>query len=117
MISRRTLLVWGLVVPATGIAHEGHSHLQLKISADVVRVRGGVALVELVLFNTGVTAVKLRNVQVPGAEVLNFAVLGVPAGQITETRLKLKFRGAIPDIASLVLDFGSDGEKSVSFRF
>lgn len=112
MISRRAIVLGGLIWPAIGQAHEGHSHMPLTVSADAVLRRGEV-VITLTLFNAGHSAVTVFNVAVQDTVRVDFAPVTVKGGDVVDHEFVLRFTGAAPSIFTLLLDFGDRGNGPV----
>jgi len=117
MISRRAVVLGGLGMPVMAWAHEGHNHLPVTVSAEAVRKRSGAVVVTLTFFNTSTAAATLGAVRVEGGTMEGFAPVVVPAGDIVEAKITLRFDSAVPSVIPLHLDFGTRGSGSVSATF
>ncbi|MGR3636024.1 MAG: hypothetical protein ACU0BK_08850 [Shimia sp.] len=114
MITRRTFIVAGLVMPVAAVAHDGHSHLPLTVVAEGRVARGGGVVVTLTLFNTSQAPVTLSGAAVSDAALTAFEPVLVMSGSVIEAELHLSFQGNVPERFSIFLDFGDRGNGRVA---
>ncbi|MEP2530820.1 hypothetical protein [Shimia sp.] len=112
-LCRRGLILGLLALPVTVQAHAGHGVAHVVSHAEAVRVRDNTVAILLTVFNAGTEPVTLE--QVAADEASDVLVPGgkIASGALVEFRVQLSFEHNVPNIFTVMLDFGQDGQGPV----
>ncbi|WP_139280644.1 hypothetical protein [Shimia gijangensis] len=103
-----------MLLPAAGMAHEGHGASRIKAEAKVLAIKGQTMSLRIELVNLGSNSVQLQGLGTELAQdVLLANPVSVPGYDAASLKVDLQFTKAIPGVFTIYLDFGEHGRGPV----